>query len=63
MLFFDGIVKRKEKEDPKLIYSVMAYQGFPQEFVDKSAAVQTGPGAFQGFPVVVRFDKRRIAFV
>jgi hypothetical protein len=27
----------------------MAYQGFPQEFVDKSAAVQTGPGAFQGF--------------
>jgi hypothetical protein len=42
-------VKRKEKEDPELIYSVMAYQGFPQEFVDKSAAVQTGPGAFQGF--------------
>jgi len=42
-------VKRKEKEDPELIYTVMAYQGFPQEFVDKSAAVQTGPGAFQGF--------------
>ena len=27
----------------------MVHPGFPQEFVDKSAAVQTGPGAFQGF--------------
>lgn len=42
-------VKRKEKEDPTLVYTVIAFQGFPQDFVDKSAAIPTADSGFQGF--------------
>jgi hypothetical protein len=42
-------VKRKEKEDPALVYTVLAFQGFPQDFVDKSAAIPTADSGFQGF--------------
>ena len=52
-------VKKKDKEDTTLMFHVAAFQGFPQEFVDKSASVQTSVnGGFQGF--LSLFSKTRV---
>jgi Variant SH3 domain len=47
-------VRRKEKDDPTLVYNVTAFQGHPQEFVERIAQQETTPAAnknsaFAGF--------------
>ena len=42
-------VKRKEKDDPRLYYSVTAFRDHPQEYVERVAQEPTSATAFKGF--------------
>jgi len=53
-------VKKTSKEDPRLFYSVVAFHGHPQEYVEKIAVAPTWENEFKGFMALFSSKQRAV---